>query len=556
MAGGPSTPQLAAAVSEAGGLGFLAAGYRSAEEMGKEIGVMRELTDAPFGINLFCGAERPVDEDALTAYADSLAADAERYGVSLGEPRFDDDFLEAKLDLLYELRPEVVSFTFGLPETRVIERLHEREVAVWVTVTEVAEAELAAAAGADALVVQGVEAGGHRGSFEDLEGSGEISLLALLRLIAATVELPLVGAGAVSDGAGVAAVLAAGGSAAQIGTALMLSPEAGTSEAQRRAFAGAAPTALTRAFTGRRARGIANEFMRRHEADAPLAYPHVHHLTAPLRAAARTAGDPEAINLWAGEGYRLARAEPAGELVQEWGTEAARLPAAQADTAPLTDWNAALDPCLRPDLSRSALLVIDMQRDFSDGGAMAVPGTAAVAPEIGRLLGAYRQARLPIVHLVRLYDGEDVDLVRRTAIAAGAEVVRPGSAGSQIIPSLLPPGSPPLDPQALLAGQAQVLGEGEVAIWKPRWSAFFRSALEAHLAARGVNTVVIVGCNFPNCPRATLADASARDLRTVLVPDAISGVDQRHLREAESIGALRTSCEELIERLGEIDAQA
>jgi nicotinamidase-related amidase len=219
----------------------------------------------------------------------------------------------------------------------------------------------------------------------------------------------------------------------------------------------------------------------------------------------------------------------------------------------LSNWDDSLDPHLVPDLSRSALLVIDMQRDFSDGGAMEVAGTGAVTARIACLLAAYRQAGLPIVHVIRLYEGEDVDLVRRTTIEEGGEVVRPGTSGSQIVPELLPVGSSPLDPQALLAGEEQELGEGEIAIWKPRWSAFYRTALETHLADRGVNTVVVVGCNFPNCPRATLFDAGARDLRTVLVSDAISGIDARHLREAESIGAVHTESGPLIGRLRECD---
>ena len=214
-----------------------------------------------------------------------------------------------------------------------------------------------------------------------------------------------------------------------------------------------------------------------------------------------------------------------------------------------SNWDDALDPHLKPDLSRSALLVIDMQRDFSEGGSSAVAGTGAVTAAIASLLDAYRAAGLPIVHVVRLYEGEDIDLVRRSSIAAGADVVRPGSPGSQILPELLPAGAPMLDAPLLLGGRSQSMGDGEVAIWKPRWSAFHRTALESHLADLGVGTVVIVGCNFPNCPRATLFDASARDLRIVLCSDAISGVDGRHLLEAESIGAVHVESSRLIERL-------
>ena len=201
-------------------------------------------------------------------------------------------------------------------------RLHELDIAVWVTVTEVDEALLAGQAGADALIVQGLEAGGHRGCFEDTDGRGEVALLPLLRLVARNSELPLIASGGIADGAGVAAVLAAGARAAQIGTAFMRCPEAATSPPHRDALSRPAATALTRAFSGRRARGIVNAFMRDHNDHAPAAYPHVNTLTAPLRAAARRAGDADAINLWAGQAHALAEDRPAGELVRRWSDEA------------------------------------------------------------------------------------------------------------------------------------------------------------------------------------------------------------------------------------------
>jgi nitronate monooxygenase len=197
-----------------------------------------------------------------------------------------------------------------------VDELHVHDSAVWVTVTERDEARIARAAEADALVVQGVEAGGHRGSFEDADGVGEVALLPLLRLVAAEVELPLVAAGGIMDGAGVAAALAAGAVAAQLGTAFLRCPEAGTNPAQRAALARAPGTALTRAFTGRRGRGLVNRFLRDHSAAAPAAYPQVHHLTAPIRAAARKREDGDGFNLWAGQGYALGRELPAGELVR------------------------------------------------------------------------------------------------------------------------------------------------------------------------------------------------------------------------------------------------
>ena len=166
-----------------------------------------------------------------------------------------------------------------------------------------------AGAGADALVVQGYEAGGHRGSAVNSD-QPSYGLLSLLALVGARVPLPLVAAGGITTGRGLAAVLAAGAIAGQAGTAFLLCPEAGTSAVHRAAIAGSDPTALTRAFTGKPARGIVNRFMRENDDAAPAAYPEIHHVTAPLRAAARRAGDPEPVNLWAGQAHPLARAEP------------------------------------------------------------------------------------------------------------------------------------------------------------------------------------------------------------------------------------------------------
>ncbi len=322
MAGGPSTPALAAAVSDVGGLGLLAAAYKSPDELQADITRTRELTSAPVGVNMFVLAETPVDQASLTAYAQAIQPEADRHQVALGEPHFDDDSLDAKLEVVCRERPAITSFAFGCPAPEIVQRLHERDIAVWVTVTEVDEALLAAHSGADALIVQGVEAGGHRGSFQDADGRGEIGLLALLRLVTRASELPLIASGGIADGAAVAAVIAAGARAAQIGTAFMLCPEAATSDPHRDALTRSSPTALTRAFTGRRGRGIVNAFMRDHSAHTPTAYPHVHYLTAPVRAAARKAGDAEAINLWAGQAHTLAENCPAGELVRRWSAEA------------------------------------------------------------------------------------------------------------------------------------------------------------------------------------------------------------------------------------------
>jgi nitronate monooxygenase len=321
MGGGPSTPALAAAVCDAGGLGFLAAGYRMPDAVRSELAELRGLTDRPFGLNVFAPGPAGSDAAALERYAQALSGEAERLEVELGEPRHDDDHWEGKLALAREERVPVVSFAFGCPEAAVVRPLQDAGCAVWVTVTTPDEAVAAAGAGADALVVQGVEAGGHRGT-HDPEAPGDIGLLALLQLVRAVTELPLVATGGIATGRGVAAVLAAGAAAAQLGTAFMLTPEAATSPAHREALRGTARTALTRAFTGRSARGIENRFMREHEDEAPLAYPEVHNLTAPLRAAARERADAEGFHLWAGQAYPLAAELPAGELVRRLADEA------------------------------------------------------------------------------------------------------------------------------------------------------------------------------------------------------------------------------------------
>lgn len=326
MAGGPSTPALTAAVTNAGGFGFLAAGYKKIDVVRTELQRTRELTRRPFGLNLFVPSEPAADPSAVERYASSLKSEEGVHGAALGSPRYDDDAWSDKLALAIEERVAVLSFTFGCPARDVVERLHAAGIAVWVTVTELSEALAAAEVGADALVLQGVEAGGHRGTFVDTDGSGEVGVLALLRLCARRLSLPLVAAGGIADGAAVAAVLAAGAQAAALGSAFLRCPEAATNPAFRRALACSAaqptPTALTRAFTGRRARGLVNRFLAEHSREAPSAYPELHYLTQPLRAAAIAAGDSEQINVWAGQAHALAEELPAAVLVERWAGEA------------------------------------------------------------------------------------------------------------------------------------------------------------------------------------------------------------------------------------------
>jgi nitronate monooxygenase len=306
MAGGPSTVALARAVSDAGGLGFLAAGYRGAEDMREEI---RQMRGRPFGVNLFVpGPSNDVDEAALAAYVRSL-------GPGAGEARWDDDGWGAKVDVLRDEEPvPVVSFTFGCPPLCELKSLRAHGSEVWVTVTSVDEAKAAQDAGADVLVAQGAEAGGHQGSWRD-EDRERLGVLDLVASLVDAVDVPVVATGGITDAAPVKAAIAAGAKAIQAGTAFMLAPEAGTHPAQRAALRSDSPTALTRAFTGRLARGIVNRFMEEHP-DAPSAYPQIHYATAPLRAAARKEDDDGGFNLWAGTAHALAVERPAAETVR------------------------------------------------------------------------------------------------------------------------------------------------------------------------------------------------------------------------------------------------
>ncbi|MEU0789935.1 nitronate monooxygenase [Amycolatopsis sp. NPDC005961] len=323
MAGGPTTPELVAAVSEAGGFGFLSAGMLTPAALAAQIDRTRELTGREFGVNLF--VPQPDTGADVSAHQERLQAFAREYDVELGEPKWDDDAYPAKLDVVLEKRVPVVSFTFGPPSDVV--RLREAGSTVVVTVTTPEAARRAADLGADALVLQGFEAGGHRSLFTDdarLPGGGaEYGVLALLRLVAAHVDLPLVAAGGLVHGADVAAVLAAGAVAAQLGTVFLRADEAGTSEAHRKALALAErETAFTRAFSGRPARGLVNRFMDALSEGAPAAYPQLNSLAGPVRKAAAKAGDPEAISLWAGQTYPLAYDASAAVILERLKVEA------------------------------------------------------------------------------------------------------------------------------------------------------------------------------------------------------------------------------------------
>lgn len=198
-----------------------------------------------------------------------------------------------------------------------------------------------------------------------------------------------------------------------------------------------------------------------------------------------------------------------------------------------------MDEYIQPHPDSAVLLTIDTQNDFTLPGAPAeIEGTDEVVPQMQRLVEVFRSADAPIVHVTRLYkeDGSNVDQCRREAVKSGAEIVRPGTDGAELVKELKPSADVGLDAEQLLRGELQEVGPREWIMYKPRWSAFYRTGLEDFLAARSVDTVVICGCNFPNCPRTTVYEASERDYRLVFVSDATSGVYERGIEELESIG--------------------
>jgi len=319
MAGGPSTPQMAAAGTNAAGIGFVAAGYLTAEVFAERLAAARNLASGPIGANLFVPQPSAGTAEDIELYAKALGPEAQRYDAQLGEPRWDDDHWAAKIEVLLDVRPEVASFTFGVPSAEECRRLREAGVTVVGTVTTLAEAQTAVARGVDAVAAQGPSAGGHRGTFDPGAQPATQPLDELLAEVEAAVDLPVVAAGGLMTADDVARVLAAGAVAAQLGTAFLLSAESGSSPVHRAALQDPrfTETVVTRAFSGRYARGLRNRFIDEHEAEAPFGYPEIHWLTSPLRAASVRAGDPQGVNVWAGTGFRNAKAATVADIMAE-----------------------------------------------------------------------------------------------------------------------------------------------------------------------------------------------------------------------------------------------
>jgi nitronate monooxygenase len=316
MAGGPSTVALARAAADGGVLPFLAAGYLSAERLAADVAALASMTSAPFGVNLFAPSpELPSASEEVRAYAARLEPWAQAAGVPLGEPRWDDDGFLAKVEVLVQAAPAVVSFAFAWPPADVVRRLQAAGSSVWATLNEPDEAAWAVELGVDALVAQGWEAGGHRGGPRDT-GREQPSVRELVATVGEAARLPVVAAGGVMTGGEAGELLALGARAVALGTAFLGCPEAGTAAVHVHALTHRTGTTVTRVFTGRSARAFATTWTEVFGNHAPAAYPQVHHLTAPLRAHGRATGEAELVNLWAGTGHAGLRPLPAAQLAR------------------------------------------------------------------------------------------------------------------------------------------------------------------------------------------------------------------------------------------------
>jgi nitronate monooxygenase len=320
MAGGPTTPELVAAVSNAGGLGSLGAAYLTPDQIVEAIRQIRGLTREPFNVNLFAGGyetARNIDPGPMMALLSEIHAALELPPPVL--PKLPPDPFAEEFEAVLEARPAVFSFTFGIPDGKVLARLRARDIITIGTATTDTEARMLEEAGVDAVVAQGAEAGAHRGTFAGAFEAAMVPTLDLVAKAVSSVSLPVIAAGGLMDGRDVAAALERGASAAQLGTAFLTCPESGAPEAHKEAILRAREdtTVITRAFSGRPARGLANRFIAelKGKEQIILPFPLQNLLTRVMRTAAAQQGDAEFLSLWAGKGVARARALPADELV-------------------------------------------------------------------------------------------------------------------------------------------------------------------------------------------------------------------------------------------------
>ena len=317
---GVTSPQLAIAASEAGGLGSIAGAMLSPEALRQELQIVKQGTGRPFNVNFFVHKTPAIDEardrqwrDRLAPYYRELGVPPETKGPSRAA------FDAATCDLALEFAPRVASFHFGLPDRTLMQRLKAAKIVVLSSATTAEEARWLEGEGADAVIAQGAEAGGHRGMFLSDDIARQAGTMALVPQVVDAVKVPVIAAGGIGDGRGIAAALALGAAGAQIGTAFMLTPEARTSALHREALKQADDnsTVLTNVFTGRPARGIVNRIIREigpMSADAP-AFPRAAEATQPLRGPAEAGGSTDFTSLWSGQAPTLAREMPAGDLM-------------------------------------------------------------------------------------------------------------------------------------------------------------------------------------------------------------------------------------------------
>ena len=322
MGGGPSTPELVAAVSNAGGLGSLAAAYSNAERIQQDIAAIRKLTTRPFAVNLFSPQAQLPLNDGVQAVADFLRPYHERLGLKPPElPQKPIEDFNEQLDAVAKAAPPIVSFTFGLLPTKANDQLKAQGTFLMGTATTVEEARQLEKAGVDAVIAQGSEAGAHRGTFAVRAEEALIGTVALVPQVVDAVRVPVIASGGIMDGRGLVAALALGASAVQMGTAFLACKEAGTNAAYREALlrGGKGATTLTRAFSGRMARGLSNEFIEKWNAAGVehLPYPWQNAFTQPMRRAAANVGHASLLSLWAGQGVGMLRETTAEQLITE-----------------------------------------------------------------------------------------------------------------------------------------------------------------------------------------------------------------------------------------------
>jgi nitronate monooxygenase len=322
MGGGPSTPELVAAVSNAGGLGSLAAAYSNAERIQQDIAAVRKLTKRPFAVNLFSPQAQLPLNDGVKAVADFLRPYHVRLSLKAPElPQKPIENFDEQLEAVAKAAPPIVSFTFGLLPQKASDRLKSQGTYLMGTATTVEEARQLERAGVDAVIAQGSEAGAHRGTFAVPAEEALIGAVALVPQVVDAVRVPVIASGGIMDGRGLVAALALGASAVQMGTAFLACKEAGTNAAYREALKRGCgdATTLTRAFSGRMARGLSNEFIEKWNASGlqHLPYPWQNAFTQPMRRAAASAGQAGLLSLWAGQGVGMMRETTAAQLMKE-----------------------------------------------------------------------------------------------------------------------------------------------------------------------------------------------------------------------------------------------